>query len=240
VHEETINSWVNEREEDDDEGLRYRLKGRCSRKVAGATCEADGNVGNTGRGEDKPMGAVTLSLPSERVRLSRPAQTDPRDSDALVGNGSSQIGSESSIDENGLPIDNSSPSSGNNSGTCDSPRIPKYPSSLGSIPIPERTTTSPPSAPCKLLTHLNANPSADITQMLTASDEEEEMNPTCADDGIPCSRAYRMLMHYATTETKLDAVAHILEEGCVPNAGPGGGCKVKNTTMWKALDGVCL
>ena len=57
------------------------------------------------------------------------------------------------------------------------------------------------------------------------------------DDGVPCSRAYKMLIDYATTESKLDAVTHALEEGCVPNAG--GGSKVKSKTMIKALDDIC-
>jgi hypothetical protein len=93
--------------------------------------------------------------------------------------------------------------------------------------------------PCKLLKYLTANPSADLTQMPIASDGEE-WNSDVVDDGIPCSRAYRMLIHYTTTEPKLDAVAHVLERGCVPNVGPGGGCRVKSKTIWKALDDICL
>ena len=47
-----------------------------------------------------------------------------------------------------------------------------------------------------------------------------------------------MLMQFATTEAKLDTIAHALESGCVPNKGPGGGCKVRNEVVWKALDDV--
>jgi hypothetical protein len=75
--------------------------------------------------------------------------------------------------------------------------------------------------------------------MPTAPDEEEQ-DTYKATDGVPCSRAYRMLMHYATTDPKLDAVARTLEEGCVPHAGPGEGCAVKNKMIWKALDELCI
>jgi hypothetical protein len=44
-----------------------------------------------------------------------------------------------------------------------------------------------------------------------------------------------MLMQFATTEDKLDTVAYSLENGCVANKGPGGGCKVPNRVVWKAL-----
>jgi hypothetical protein len=104
------------------------------------------------------------------------------------------------------------------------------------------TTSPPPPPPCKLLTRLAINPTADITQIPTAPSEDEEPDGAGAgdDDGIPCSRAYRMMMQYATPGAKLDAVAQILEEGCEPCAGPGGGCRVKNKTIWKALDDVCI
>lgn len=92
--------------------------------------------------------------------------------------------------------------------------------------------------PCKLLTRLKDNPWADISQVDIFNDEEPK--PEIAEDGIPCSRAHQLLMHYATTESKLDAVAHVLEEGCVPNAGAGGGCKVKSKTILQALDDICL
>jgi hypothetical protein len=52
--------------------------------------------------------------------------------------------------------------------------------------------------------------------------------------------SYRMLMRYATTEPKLDTIAHVLEEGCMPTAEPGKGCRVLNKTIWKALDDICL
>jgi hypothetical protein len=47
-----------------------------------------------------------------------------------------------------------------------------------------------------------------------------------------------MLMQFATTEDKLDTVAHALENGCVANNGPGGGCKVPNKVVWEMLDDI--
>jgi hypothetical protein len=99
----------------------------------------------------------------------------------------------------------------------------------------ETSSAEPPPRPCKLLTHLAVNPGADITQMTTGPDGEQQKS-TQVDEAVPCSRAYRMLMQYATTEPKLDYVAHILEEGCVPHSGSSGGCSVKNATIWQALD----
>ena len=45
-----------------------------------------------------------------------------------------------------------------------------------------------------------------------------------------------MLMQFATTEEKLDVISQALEQGCVKKAG--GGCKVRNEALWKAIDDV--
>lgn len=45
-----------------------------------------------------------------------------------------------------------------------------------------------------------------------------------------------MLMQLATTEQKLDVVSQALERVCVRKAG--GGCKVWNEALWKAIDEV--
>ncbi|KAH9216590.1 hypothetical protein DL95DRAFT_522669 [Leptodontidium sp. 2 PMI_412] len=99
----------------------------------------------------------------------------------------------------------------------------------------EETSSTTPLAPCKLITHLAANPHADITQMPTAIDGRDEVDGV---DGVQCSRAYQMLMQFATTEEKIDTIALALESGCVANKGPGGGCKVQNKFLWKALDDI--
>ena len=45
-----------------------------------------------------------------------------------------------------------------------------------------------------------------------------------------------MLMRFAISEEKLDVVSQALESGCVGK--PGGGCKVRNEVIWKAMDHV--
>ena len=105
--------------------------------------------------------------------------------------------------------------------------------------VPEASSTSQPPAPCKLLTRGAADPGADITQIPTLSDEGG-LDPIRVPGGISCSSAYRMLMHHATTESKVDVVAHVLEEGCTPSAKPGQGCMIKDKTIWEALDDIYL
>lgn len=63
---------------------------------------------------------------------------------------------------------------------------------------------------------------------------------TCSSrDGVECSEAYRMLMQYATSEEKLDTISRALDEGCTVNKGSGGGCRVRNKVIWRALDDIC-
>jgi hypothetical protein len=84
------------------------------------------------------------------------------------------------------------------------------------------------------MTRLAANPQADLTQIPLPNKETDANGHNELDDGVGCSKAYQILIQYATTEEKLETVAFALERGCVK--GPGGGCKVQNETMWKALD----
>jgi hypothetical protein len=55
-------------------------------------------------------------------------------------------------------------------------------------------------------------------------------------DGVECSKAYKMLIHYATSEEKMDDIAKALETGCTPMKG--GGCKVKSSTILRTLDNI--
>jgi hypothetical protein len=89
-----------------------------------------------------------------------------------------------------------------------------------------------PFTPCKLLTRFGANLNADIARERDAVDEVLVASET---GGVECSRAYRMLRGFATTEAKLDAIAHTLEKGCEKTRG---GCRVRNENIWKALDQV--
>jgi hypothetical protein len=97
-------------------------------------------------------------------------------------------------------------------------------------------------APCQLLTLLAKNPAADITQVPLPEPENQACkDANCEDpnsDGVECAAAYKMLIHYATSDEKMDKIAAALESGCTPTAG--GGCKVKKSVVWKALDENCI
>ncbi len=97
----------------------------------------------------------------------------------------------------------------------------------------EAPSSTLPIAPCKLISRLAANPSADLTQTPVAIDGTYDSDER---EGVECSKAYQMLMQYGTTEAKLDTIALALENGCVPNKAPGGGCSVRRDFMWKGLD----
>lgn len=98
---------------------------------------------------------------------------------------------------------------------------------------PGKTKLQPKPTPCKVISYLASNPNADITQMPISEDEPQEANEP---GGVQCSKAYRMLMQFATTDEKLETISHALESGCVKNSS--GGCKVRNEVLWKALDDV--
>ncbi|KAL8857851.1 MAG: hypothetical protein Q9178_005607 [Gyalolechia marmorata] len=249
VAEETINQWVSGEKRggdvhDEDEPDCRRKRG-CSGIVAGGTgVQAGLSVGDAQGEGYQGWEVVTASAPlleHEQVDLSHPAQTNPRDSSLSVGDGLLPFANETPTPaRDRSPVNNIPPSSGTCGGSGDSETSRRCRrNSSGDTSSAGISVASRPAGPCKLLTHLAANPSADITQMPTALDEEG-LGPKETKDGVSCSNAYRMLMYYATTESKLDAVAHILEEGCVPTAGPGEGCTVKNKTIWKALDNLCL
>lgn len=234
VDEKTINSWDNEIEMHEGEGSDMLNKCVLGREAGGAYPQAGPTVGELR--QDCP-GAMTQVSPSAQVRLcsfnmeSRPIISPARNEHPKDANHSATLC-------DGHPVDHADLVSKGPREAFKSYTDCKSQSSIAYIPTSENTFMPPPPAPCKLLTHLHANPGADITQMRIASDENEQ-NLDVVDDGVPCSRAYQMLTHYATTESKLDAVAQILEKGCVPN-GPGGGCRVKSKTIWKALDDLCL
>jgi hypothetical protein len=71
--------------------------------------------------------------------------------------------------------------------------------------------------PCKVLTRLAQDPSADITQPIAKDDDTDEQE----NGGVECSKAHAMLMQFATTEEKLDVVSQALERGCVGKKGGG-------------------
>ncbi|GFG24088.1 hypothetical protein IFM61606_03987 [Aspergillus udagawae] len=101
---------------------------------------------------------------------------------------------------------------------------------------PGEGSSRPPPAPCKLLTRLAANPASDVSTILAGLETEQKADRV--EGGLPCESAYKLLMRYATSEEKIEALARSLEEGCVPNSS--GGCKVKNQTVSQALLDLCL
>jgi hypothetical protein len=228
VDEETVNLWVNEKGNHHDEGFDSRPKRPCPRKAVGGACgQANADPEDSRRDEPDGLGATTFEPPLEQASLSCPAETDPsRNEDA-------ETAIEPSAVENPAVL-SCSPSEARESHTNRN-----HQSFLGSVPTSDDTSTLTGPPPCKFLTHLTPNATVDNTRVHLASDEKRSESDV-VDDGIPCAHAYEMLIHYATTKPKLDAVAHVLEGGCVPNEGPGGGCRVKSKTLWKALDDICL
>ena len=108
----------------------------------------------------------------------------------------------------------------------------KTPSSDSAPTADEHEPPIQPIAPCKLLTHFAADGNADIAGECDGADEGLGTDKT---GGVECSRAYRMLRGFATTQEKLDAIAHTLEKGCEKT---NGGCRVRNENIWKVLDRV--
>jgi hypothetical protein len=107
----------------------------------------------------------------------------------------------------------------------------------------ERTSTGRAIPSCKLLTRLAESPAADITQIPAAttsgSDEEshQEAGVSPGEGSVKCRKAYEMLIQYATTESKMDAVAQVLENSCTKNGK--GGCGVRSEVILQALDKIC-
>jgi hypothetical protein len=93
--------------------------------------------------------------------------------------------------------------------------------------------------PCKLLSLLAENPSADITQVTAHPRSIDPPAATTQDEGgdVECGKAYEMLMQYATSEKKMDYIARALEAGCTPTKP--GACAVKKKVIWEALDNMC-
>ncbi|KAK4139371.1 uncharacterized protein C8A04DRAFT_40785 [Dichotomopilus funicola] len=92
--------------------------------------------------------------------------------------------------------------------------------------------------PCKLLSLLAENPTADITQVSALPSSVDPPQGTVHGEGdVECGKAYEMLMRYATSEEKMDYVARALETGC--SSTGKGACAVKKKVIWEALDGMC-
>jgi hypothetical protein len=82
------------------------------------------------------------------------------------------------------------------------------------------------------MSRLAENPSTDLTQIELSDHHVEEDEA----EGVECSKAYKMLIQFVTSEEKLDTISRALESGCTK--GSKGGCKVRNEVIWKAMDAV--
>jgi len=124
------------------------------------------------------------------------------------------------------PSEDQLPAQNSNQQRCDGRIVEGAPSCRS----PTTSTISLPS--CKVFSRLAEDPSTDITQTLDTGDTTDEQD----DGGVECSKAHAMLMRFAISEEKLDVVSQALQYGCVGKAG--GGCKVRNEVIWKAIDDV--
>ena len=227
---------------DEVDGWRQRI---CPRKGAcGTGVSADPTAGDSRLQKHSAVSVVTASAPllsQERINPALPASTERTEPELSDVYESLQASREPLTPaEHRPPVDVTEPlfDTSQGSGASKSQHRCRRTSQSGTS-VPEASSTSQPPAPCKLLTRLAADPGADITQIPTLSDEGE-LDPIRAPGGISCSSAYRMLMHHATTESRVDVVAHVLEEGCTPSTKPGQGCMIKDKTIWKALDDIYL
>jgi hypothetical protein len=235
VHTQEINEWIRENACTSNKGVSSQ---QFDTRISGNTCSQARNdteverLSGTIRQERDPLWITSLEAqPSAFDQVDRITGTLHPDNRTESLTESPSLENASTADIDSLPSI-SNPSSA----------VQKDRESCGDLPAISNTSRDRLSkltfTPCKLLTHLADNPATDITQILPASDNEP--CPENSGDGISCSHAYQLLMRYATTDAKQDAVARVLEEGCVPNADSNGGCKVKNKTISQALLDICL
>ena len=244
--DEAIKSWVT-RSEDNAENLGLLDRGPCLKQLqdeAGNQIDST-NINDGASKENLCQGskAQCVTTSTESGQDSRPVRTCSKSSESSCRREAFQtttklpqlVEHEHLIGGAALPADETVQ-------TCQQDSVAGQSClnrSSGNVSLLEASSTKQRIAPCKVLKHLAAHPEADISE-LSIEPDEGEADSDRVDAGVPCSQAYQMLIRYATTESKFDAVAQALEEGCMPNAAPGGGCKVKNSAVWKALDDLSL
>ncbi len=136
------------------------------------------------------------------------------------------------------------------------------------FPNGESSSSTPAPAiipPCQLRAQLQANPGVDLRQLVSHRSPENEdehvvsksrvQNPLPG--GVSCRQAYEMVIKYAASDAKLDEMIDRLQAGCVKDPGTdtsndsgnhggddaaaaGGGCQVRNETLWEILDRTCI
>jgi hypothetical protein len=88
---------------------------------------------------------------------------------------------------------------------------------------------------CKLVTRLVQDPTTDLTQIVDAAGPNDS-GAVGGPGDIACGKAYEMLIKYATSEDKIDQIAHALENGCTMKGD--GSCAIKSMVFLEALDRV--
>jgi hypothetical protein len=131
--------------------------------------------------------------------------------------------------------------SGAEMAACPTPAPSEAPSAFGAAQAEPCASPDgrPRIGPCKLLSLLAENPTADIAQVTVRPTSVDPLQGTAAhvEGGVECAKAYEMLMRYATSDEKMDYVARALEAGCTSTGQ--GTCAVKKEIIWEALDGMC-
>ncbi|RYP59367.1 hypothetical protein DL771_010906 [Monosporascus sp. 5C6A] len=117
---------------------------------------------------------------------------------------------------------------------CPAPATNEAP---GAAQVKAHTCHDKQAMPCKLLSRLAENPATDITQVPVPPGSVDLGQDAAYHGDVECGKAYEMLMRYATSEEKMDAVARALEGGCTSTGN--GGCAVKKNAIWEALDSMC-
>ncbi len=133
------------------------------------------------------------------------------------------------------------PASGAETATCPTPTASEASSASGAAQADTCTSTdgAPRIGPCKLLSLLAENPTADLAQVIVRPTSVNPPQGTAAhaEGDVECGKAYEMLMRYATSDEKMDYVARALEAGCASTGQ--GTCAVRKKVIWEALDGMC-
>lgn len=219
-----INNWIASRRSSSDE---KNTTGRQCRKLSTRDIPCS-------KAQEGESSSTTLSQPLCSASCTKDRRTDgsiPSESLAKLPDRLSDATAKSRVDNLSSPpqtiLSNSVKTHDNADLSGSSPKEPIN---------PERRPSQVPPAPCKLLARFAANPSSDVTQILAGSETGSKLDG--ADGAFPCESAYKLLMQYATSEEKLEALSRTLEGGCIPNSD--GGCQVKNETVSQALLDICL
>ncbi|KIW13671.1 hypothetical protein PV08_08862 [Exophiala spinifera] len=91
---------------------------------------------------------------------------------------------------------------------------------------PSRMNVSEQSPRCMTISHVLGLPNIQ---------SENPADGEIASGDVECTRAYQMVMPFATSTDKVDTISMKLKQGCVRDK-KNGGCKVKADVMWEILE----